>query len=386
MTNETTNLLNQIIKDHSLIHAVFSKPLKSGVSKVDIRPVTVKGKIIYQMTEQVENKALHHNLDPQACLELMRKKLLLEFKQAFLFTSNADYHLMTNKKGETAIKSKSPSKQIESLAHNKRKNYLIPADNPLPFLIELELMNASGKVYPQKMAKFKQINRFLEMVDDTLGALDPNETLSIIDFGCGKAYLTFALYYFLRFIKGFNVTMVGIDLKRDVIDFCSKLASKLGYDDLKFSVGDIVSYISKSPVSMVVALHACDTATDAAIAQAIKWKSKIILAAPCCQHELYKQVKSESLKGILHYGTLKERFAALTTDAARALLLEMHGYTTQILEFIDPDDTPKNLLIRAILGNSPEKRKKAEEEYLALKGALNIFPSLESYLHHTTII
>jgi SAM-dependent methyltransferase len=347
------------------------------ISKVDIRPVTIKEKHQYQITEQTENKALHRNIDLNDCLDIIRNELLPQFKQAVLFTTKGDYHLLTNKKGETAIKSSPPSKKIAPLSHNRQKNYILPENQPLPFLIELGLMNPQGKVYPQKMAKFRQINRFLEMVEDTVDALNPDEMLSIIDFGCGKAYLTFALYHYFNFIKKWDIHMVGIDLKKDVIEFCSQLANRLKYKNLKFSLGDIASYVPEGPVSMVVALHACDTATDAALAQAIQWKSQVILAAPCCQHELYKQVMSESLKGILQFGLLKERFAALATDAARAQILEMQGYATQILEFIDPEETPKNILIRAVRGNSKEKQKQAEKEYLALKSSLQINPTLE---------
>lgn len=380
MYREVENLFSEIIEKKSLIHAVFSNPWKSGISKVEIRPVILKGKNLFQITQQVEKKALHNNLGPKECIAFLIDKLLLEYKQGVIFTSEGDFQLLTNKKGETKILHKAISKKLKTQAHNKEKNYLLSEGTPLPFLIELGLMNPQGKIVPQKMAKFRQINRFLEMVDDTMSHLKFNKTLNVVDFGCGKAYLTFALFYFFRFIKGLNVRMVGLDLKEDVIEFCSKLSDKLGYEGLKFSVGDIAAYIPKDSVNMVVALHACDTATDAALAQAINWKSQVILAAPCCQHELHKQIKSDSLKGILDYGILKERFAALTTDASRALILEMQGYATQVLEFIDPDDTPKNLLIRAVSGNTPEKRRQAEKEYLALKASLGIAPSLEKYL------
>ncbi len=381
MHPELETLLNHILDEHALIQAVFSGPRKSGASKVEIRPVTLKGKNLYQITEQVDNKAIHNNIDSNACLSLFQNRLLVDFKQGLLFSTDGDYHLLTNKKGETKILRKAPSKELKALSHNKQKNYLLAEGEPLPFLVELGLMNKDGKVYPQKMAKFRQINRFLEMVQDAISPLKFESKATIIDFGCGKAYLTFALFYYLRFVKDLNIQMIGLDLKADVIDFCSILSKKLGYGGLTFAVGDIAAFTPKGSVSMVIALHACDTATDAALAQAIKWKSQVILAAPCCQHELFKQVKSDSLKGIFDYGILKERFASLTTDAARALILESQGYSTQVLEFIDPEDTPKNLLIRAVLGNTPEKRKQAEREYLALKTSLSIVPSLENRLY-----
>jgi SAM-dependent methyltransferase len=381
LPNEAESLFYQMMHKHSLIHAVFSNPWNSSISKIEIRPVVLKEKLMFQITQQVEKKALHSNLSMDECIQLFSHKLLIDYKQGNLFTTEGDFQLLTSKKGETKILRKPATKKLATQTHNKKKNYFLVEGELLPFLIELGLMNSQGKIFPQKMAKFRQINRFLEMVDDTLNQFKTNQTLNVIDFGCGKAYLTFALFYYLRFIKNFDVRMVGLDLKTDVIEFCSKLSEKLGYKGLNFTVGDIAAYIPKDSVNMVVALHACDTATDAALAQAVKWKSQVILAAPCCQHELYKQLKSEPLKGMLNFGILKERFAALATDAARALILETQGYTTQILEFIDPDETPKNLLIRAILGNTTEKREHAANEYRSLKHSLGISPSIEKFLN-----
>ncbi len=363
--------LPRIFDEKLLILAAFAGGTK-------IRPIAVNGALLYQITEQIKDKAIHKNLTQTECLNLILGKLVPMHKKAIFFTSEGDYHLFANKRGEITIKSKPPTKKMLNISHNREKKYILKEGEPLPFLIELGLMNSQGKVLKEKMAKFRQINRFLEMVDDSLP--DCSETIRVIDFGCGKAYLTFALYHYLTAVKGLVVHMKGLDLKEDVIAFCTKLARKLGYVDLNFSVGNIADYTPQESVDMVVALHACDTATDAALAQAVRWKAKTILAAPCCQHELFKQITSNPLAAILQYGILKERFASLTTDAARAQILEMHGYSTQILEFIEPEETPKNLLIRATLGNSQANRDRAKLLYSALKESLEINPMLESLL------
>lgn len=358
------------ILEKGLIHAVFSNPLNKAAEKVEIRPVKTKTREFYQITELRNSQAKQINLED--CLDYIINLLAL-YKQLVIFTETHDYHIL---KGEKILK-KPPTKTKNSTTHNQTKNYLLQEGTPLPFLIELGVMTPAGKVIVQKMAKFRQINRFLEMVEDTLSS---EKISQVIDFGCGKAYLTFALYHYLKEVKGYPVQMVGIDLKKDVIDFCNRLAKKLKWFDLHFVEGDIALYNPKGPVDMVVALHACDTATDHALAQAIQWKSRIILAAPCCQKELHKQIKSNSLQPILQYGILKERFAAIATDAARAKLLEIHGYTTQLLEFIDPEETPKNLLIRAVFGNTSGQREHAQSCYLQFKSTLNISPTLEKLL------
>jgi SAM-dependent methyltransferase len=257
----------------------------------------------------------------------------------------------------------------------------------VPFLVELGVMNAQGKVLAAKYDKFRQINRFLEMIQDVTPYLSKDRRLNIIDFGCGKSYLTFALYHYLVHVLQMDVQMVGLDLKADVIAHCSDLAHKLGYEQLRFEVGDINRYDKVRQVDMVVTLHACDTATDAALDKAVRWDADVILSVPCCQHELFSQVKSAVLAPMLQHGIIKERFAALATDALRAQILDLVGYKTQILEFIDIEHTPKNLLIRAVkrtdaeamMGLSEASVQKARE-YLALKQLLNVSPYLEEAL------
>lgn len=374
-------LIQEILEKEILVQAIFSSPLvKSDISRVGFRPIRAKKGRLYQISEQMGPKAVHRNISEQESQGLL-SQYLLQFKQALFQTTEGDYQLLTNRKGSTTVISRPASRRTAQLIHNREKNYLLPQE--APFLFELGLANAQGKILPQKMDKFRQINRFLEMVSDTLHVFNPTEKLQIVDFGCGKAYLTFALYYLLREIRGFDIEMTGLDLKADVIAFCQQLADKCGYASLHFAVGDIAAYQPGQKIDMVVALHACDTATDAALAQAMRWKAKVILAAPCCQHELYGQLTSKPLEALLHYGILRERLASLVTDAARAQLLEMQGYSAQILEFIDSEHTPKNLLIRAIQGNSEEKRREASKRYEDLKKALLIHPALEKYVVST---
>lgn len=373
-------LLQGIFDQSSLISATLSSPLKAGESsKAAIRPIRVKGQLNYQITEQRGQQALHSNLRPEACFAWLKQHIPL-FKQTYLYTSSADYHVLTSKKGQLTILKKGPAKAPKELLHNRKKEYVLEEGVPVPFLIHLGVMNGDGKVYPAKKDKFRQINRFLEMIEDVLPHLDSSCTLQIVDFGCGKAYLTFALYHFLTKVKGFQVQMVGLDLKRDVIDTCQELAQTLGYEhDLQFIQGDINAFDAKSGVDLVVSLHACDTATDAALEKAIRWQAKVILCVPCCQHELMHQVEQESLNPLLKHGILKERFAALATDAARVQLLDVLGYHTQIMEFIDLEHTPKNLLIRAVKRPHVTESQKAAawQAYLQFKQLLSINPSLE---------
>lgn len=376
---EIEKLLSDILLQEKLISATLSSPrVASDVSKIAIRPLLIKGLPSYQITENRQQQVFHRNLSKEECLNWLNQRLD-EFKQIVLYTSSSDYHILFGKKGNCTLLKKAPSKAPKEQVHNRQKEYLLQEGVQIPFLIHLGVMNAEGKVFPAKKDKFRQINRFLEMIDDILPHLDPSRPLRVIDFGCGKAYLTFALYHFLKINKGYQVHLTGIDLKTDVIQYCQELAVSLGYQkDLRFILGDIDNYQTQEEVDLVVSLHACDTATDAALEKAIRWQAKVILSVPCCQHELINQIHQDMLKPLLKHGILKERFAALSTDAARGQLLEVLGYQVQILEFIDVEHTPKNLLIRAIKrGQTDGQRKSAWQAYLNFKQILNINPSLE---------
>lgn len=234
------------------------------------------------------------------------------------------------------------------LYHNRVKQYILKEGIPVPFLVDLGIQTREGAIVRAKYDKFKQINRYLEFVEDVLPVLKGEGAIHIIDFGCGKSYLTFALYYYLHELQKLDVMITGLDLKTDVIHNCNRLAQSYGYDRLQFVQGDIKNFTGSDQVDMVVTLHACDTATDYAIEKAVGWGAKVIFTVPCCQHEVNGQIQNKLLHPVLKYGLLKERLSAILTDAIRANLLEEAGYDTQVLEFIEMEHTPKNILIRAV--------------------------------------
>ncbi|KEQ23606.1 class I SAM-dependent methyltransferase [Paenibacillus tyrfis] len=385
---ELTELTGRLFQEGTLIQATLSQVRRSdpdGCTKVTVKPVQLKGALHYQFSSFCGPKVLHDNLVPEAAEEKLNVLLAEQFRQGLLQTGEADYQVLISKKGKIGILRKPPIKQAVggAPAHNRKKNYMLEEGVPVPFLIELGIMNAQGKVLAPKYDKFRQINRFVEMIADILPHLPKDRTLTIVDFGCGKSYLTFAMYYFLKEMQGFDLRVVGLDLKEDVIRHCSALAEKLDYGGLRFLVGDIAKYDELQQVDMVVTLHACDTATDAALEKAVRWGASVILSVPCCQHELFRQVHSDVLGPLLQHGILKERFSALATDAIRAKLLELVGYKTQLLEFIDLEHTPKNILIRAVRSVQPPKpaeRAKLAEEYQGFRNFLQAEPYLERAL------
>ena len=366
--------------EQGLSRAVLSKPRReSPYSKVTVRPVLIDDELRYQFEYRQGEKATHANLLPTEAESALDDLIHRDFRQALLQTPAHDYQILDGKK----VLRRAPTAKPVELAHDRPKRRLLPEGAPIPFLVELGVMTPEGKVRAQRYDKFRQVNRFLELVDDVL----PQRPLRIVDFGSGKSYLTFALYHLLAVERGADVEIVGLDLKEDVIARCRLLAERLGYDRLRFEVGDIALFDGE-PADVVVSLHACDTATDAALERAVRWRAEVILAVPCCQHELYGQVRADGLAPLLAHGILRERFAALATDAARAQLLEAVGYDAQVVEFIDLEHTPKNLLIRAV-----RKRDTADaaaiRRYRAFKEQLGIEPALERALHdllpgHTT--
>lgn len=372
-------LFNKLLSDEcSLIDMTLHSPIQksSKFTKVHIRPILIKNEQKYQITYFDERQCKNSNVLKSELLPILLD-LAQTFKQIIIRSSKADYHILINKSRSATILEKKPTKMTPQLDHNRKKNYLLEEGKPIPFLIELGIMNNEGKVYPKKYDKFKQVNRFLEFIEDVLPELDHSQRIRIVDFGCGKSYLTFALYHYLTAIHRLALQVDGLDLKQDVIDDCNTLAKKLNFSDLNFYVSDINHYNPSQKVDMVIVLHACDTATDAALEKAVRWNATVILAAPCCQHELYHQMKSTALDPMLKQGIIKERFAALATDALRAKILEILGYKTQIIEFIDLEHTPKNLLIRSVrLKENPSKQKYLHE-YLQLKELLNVNPNLE---------
>lgn len=374
-----TDCLNE-----TLIRVILSNPSsKDGVIKICARPMLKNKSLLFQIEEYTKTQVFHKNLTAGDAGSYLTGKLSSDtssqtasFKNALVETKSFTANVLVSKKGTITIKKKmnTSAKQPKIfLSHNRKKKYILEEGIPVPFLIDLGVMTQNGNIVNAHYDKFRQINRFLEYIEDILPSLPTSRELRILDFGCGKSYLTFAIYYYLKVLKGYPVRITGLDLKEDVIRHCNELAVKYGYDKLEFLCGDIAYYDGCSQVDMVVTLHACDTATDYALAKAVGWGAKVILSVPCCQHELNKQMKNDLLSPVLHYGILKERMAALMTDGLRAQILEANGYRTQILEFIDMAHTPKNLLIRAVYNGHCADNKAQINELLA---AFDINPTL----------
>lgn len=346
---------------------------KEEVSKVRVRPLLLQEKLVFQVEEFRGKQAFHQNLMKDEAYEYLQNAMSDTFRQMELASANGSAQILVSKNGKMTVKVKKnrPVKgqaKIQApstlLDHNRKKKYVLEEGKPIPFLQDLGVMTADGRIVHSRYDKFRQINRFLEFVQDILPKLPKGREINIIDFGCGKSYLTFAMYYYLKELNGFDIRVIGLDLKQDVIDHCNQLARKYGFEKLAFYHGDIASYEGVDQVDMVVTLHACDTATDYALAKEVHWNASVILSVPCCQHELNRQMKNDMLEPVLQYGLLKERMAALYTDGIRAEILENHGYRTQILEFIDMEHTPKNVLIRAVKEGKGKKNGKKLQEMM----------------------
>lgn len=361
------------------LNATLSNPKeKGGVQKVKVRPILKKDTLLFQCEEHKNNQVFHNNYEADQA-NLMLIEYMQQFKQMQMETKQYRYTVLVSKKGKVTIQKKQQSgyvKQVD-LSHNRSKQYILQEGTVVPFLQDLGVMTSEGKIVRTKFDKFRQINRFLEFIEDILPQLDKNREVTILDFGCGKSYLTFAMYYYLHEMKKIDARIIGLDLKTDVIRHCNELSEKYGYEKLKFLEGNIADYTGVDEVDMVVTLHACDTATDFALDKAVGWNAKVILSVPCCQHELNGQMKNDLLAPILKYGLIKERMAALVTDAMRAEYLESMGYDAQILEFIDMEHTPKNILIRAV---KTGKKRQNQEGVNALEEFFQVTPTLGKLL------
>ena len=375
---DITQLLDICISDKLIDMVISGQTNKSEdkAVKVRIRPVILKNEIEYQVSEFVGRKVLHSNHSAADVKKKIIDYMTEDFKQAQINMTDAAATILSSKSKTLTCKYKKAGqlKVQRDLSHNRTKKYIIQEGKPVAFMIDLGVMGQDGKIIRTRYDKFRQINRFLEYIEDILPKLDKERELTIIDFGCGKSYLTFAMYYYLKELKGYNIRIIGLDLKADVIEHCNELRTRYGYDKLDFYVGDIATYKDVDKVDMVVTLHACDIATDYALAKAVKWGAEVILSVPCCQHEANRTIKSDILSPVMDYGILKERMAAIVTDAARAKLLTANGYDTQILEFIDMEHTPKNLLIRAVKGGKEDisAREKTKDMLEALNLELTI--------------
>ena len=378
------SLIRDLFETEVVLRIIFSSPYKKdkdSFSKVQLKPYMSDDVVQYQLTYFFANRVVHSNLSKEDAINEVAVLISKVFKQALFTCKDKEYHLLSNKSGKvTVIQKDIAVTKNDRLTHDREKQYIIRDNIVVPFLVELGVMNVNGKVLNDKYDKFKQINRFIEFVDDIVEELDHSKTINIIDFGCGKSYLTFAIHYYLTEVKKYRVNIVGLDLKENVIKDCNEVVKKYNMKGICFKVGDIKDYKEKQ-VDMVVTLHACDTATDYALYNAIKWNAKVILSVPCCQHEVNKQIKASKLDGLTEYGIIKERLSALITDVSRAELLQMNGYKTQLLEFIDISHTPKNLLIRAIKKDRNINKNKYKKQLDELKQEFNYQITLEKLLN-----
>lgn len=332
-----------LLNNQSLIAATISQPrLKSNdLRRVRLKPIELKGIYTIQLEYQYERILKHENI-PVDLFAAKLEQLLEQFRQIHAQFTDQTLHIQLSKKNKVLWKSEQTKENKKvNLAHNRQKQYLLEETTIHPFLVRLGVQAENGAIKKQKYDKFKQINRFVEFIDDALDYLPKDRTIRILDFGSGKSYLTFALYHYLKIVKNLDIHVTGLDLKKEVIEECNQIAQDLGYTDLQFLVGDIQDFNDETAVDMVVTLHACDIATDMALARAVKWGAKVILSVPCCQHELNRQLLSPALEIMTQHGLIRERFAALATDSIRAQLLSLVGYEAQLLEFIDMENTPK---------------------------------------------
>ncbi|MCR5482464.1 MAG: SAM-dependent methyltransferase [Clostridia bacterium] len=382
-------LIAESIENDTLVKIILGNLRKKSVpyKKVTVRPVIIKNETLFQIEYHFEKKVTQENVSKDVLPSIIEDFMTQDFKQLNLLTTSADIQVLANDPQKPRITKKNACREKNSAEHNVTKKYAIPDGEPCDFLRYLGVMDEKNRVVKKHYAKFRQINRFLEIVSDAESFLPKDKTLKIIDFGCGKAYLTFALYYYLVICKKMSVDIVGLDLKEDVIDFCNNVAKELGYDGLSFLKGDIADY-TEDRADMVVTLHACDTATDFALINAVSRHTKVILSVPCCQHELFDRIKNDIHAPMYKHGILKDRFTEILTDGLRGLALERNGYDVDMIEFTSLEHTARNIMIRAVLTSDKDcacapvskKAKKAESEYRALAEFYNVYSTTDRLL------
>lgn len=375
-----TQALCSAMDGGKLIKIIFAAKRRKSLpyNKVTLRPVDIGGEYMYQAEFHFDKKVTHENIPYFEGIDFAEKTIRDDFKQINILTETEDIQILASNPDNPKITRHKTLRKVRDLSHNKKKQYIIDDGVPCDFLIKLGVMSPEGRVYKKHYSKFRQINRFLEIADTCFDSLPGKGTLRIVDFGCGKSYLTFALYYYLKIVKNRDVQIVGLDLKEDVIMFCSKTAKELGYDELRFMTGDIADYESDG-ADMVVTLHACDTATDFALINAVKWRSRVILSVPCCQHELFSQIKNPVSQPMLKHGIIKDKFTELLTDGLRGLKLEAVGYDVNMIEFTSLEHTARNIMIKAVMPDrlNEASMKKAGDEYEALKSFYNVSPTID---------
>ena len=363
------DILRNAVEADVLVSMVLSKPCGNcWVSeKLTVRPIEVRGTRLYQWTSRSEMQETHENLAAEETIQRACRLFGESYLHCHVFTSEADYGVRANRKGKVKITKKPPSKSATARGvHNRAKNYLIPENQPCSFLEAIGVMTPAGKVKASQYRKFRQINRYLEFVNDVIPHLTSEGVLKVVDFGCGKSYLTFALHHLLSSVHNRDVRIVGLDQKADVVQDCRAIAKRLGCEGLEFREGDLWHH-DEDEIHLAVSLHACDTATDEALAKAVSWKANVILAVPCCQKEIARLLPAEVFPWVQSYGIFKDRLAAMLTDTLRAKALESLGYKTQVVEFIDMEHTAKNVLIRGIRrpqsGGELEKARASYEDF-----------------------
>ena len=385
---ELKRTLEEVFKSE-IIKIVISNKVKKDekYNKIAINLKENNKNKFYQIEKFTDKQVFHENIKINEIRDKVSELIFGNYKQMTAWSNNEIFDLKISKKGKIFLgKKKNDNSKIVAKGHNKEKNYILKEGMIIEPLIDLGVFTKEGKVVNSKYDKYKQINRFIEIIDDEIKKNNYKE-LTILDFGCGKSYLTFVLYYYFVKIKNINVKMIGLDLKEDVIKKCNDIAKRYNYENLHFELGDINGFKYNNKVDMVITLHACDTATDYALYNAIKWNSKMIFSVPCCQHEFNSQMKANELSILTKYGIVQERVAALMTDSVRANLLECMGYKTQLLEFIDIAHSPKNILIRASKNNiSKEKKEKSLNEVNNLIRTFNFNPTLYNLLKNDNLI
>ena len=386
--DDTIKIINEICKDN-IIKVVISNKKNKDIkyNKIVFQLKEKNDKEYYQVEKFTDKQVFHENIEKKDLNDRVLEYMKENFKQLNAWSGNTNYDVKISKKGKVFLsKKKSNNENMVIKGHNKEKDYILKERMIIQPLIDLGIFTKEGKVVNSKYDKYKQINRFIEIIDDEIKK-NNYEELTILDFGCGKSYLTFVLYYYFVEIKKINVKMIGLDLKEDVIKKCNEIAKKYKFDNLHFELGDINGFKYNNKVDMVITLHACDTATDYALYNAIKWNAKMIFSVPCCQHEFNHQMKAENLDILNKYGIIQERVAALMTDSVRGNLLECVGYKTQLLEFIDISHSPKNILIRASKSNlSKIKKEKSLQQVKALMKEFNFDPTLYNLLKNDNLI
>lgn len=388
---EIKNAIDEVLSS-KLIKAVISnnKDKNAEYRKIGINlKEKSNGEEFYQIEKFTQKQVFHENISEKELNDKFMEFMEMGYRQADIWSEGINFNIKISKKGKVFIGKKrtdNSSVAQKTKQHNKKKEYILKEGMDIQPLIDLGVFTKDGKVVNSKYDKYKQINRFIELIDHEIRKQNFEE-LTILDFGCGKSYLTFVLYYYFTEIKKINVNMIGLDLKEDVIKNCNEIAKRYGYKNLRFEMGDINGYRFNNKVDMVITLHACDTATDYALYNAVKWNTKMIFSVPCCQHELNAQMKPQNLSILSNYGIIQERVAALMTDSIRGNLLEAAGYRTQLLEFIDIAHSPKNILIRAVKGNiSEEKKNKCIDEVEKLISEFSFNPTLYKLFREDGII